>query len=162
MKKQVLILFLGLFCLGNIFAQSETVAEFQKDANGYKAYLYQSVLRMLNKDKNPDFNRLIRDLDHLRLATTDSIGDAAQDVLKKLDAGVIAEGFEEMVTYESKESVLHLYELESGRGKSSWIATFITDGMAGVFEMKGSLNLKYLNAFESLNTERLQEFVDFD
>ena len=162
MKKFLLIVLFGAFTFGQTFAQSKTVADFEADAKGYKLFLYQSVLRILNKDKNPDFNMLIRDLDHMRIATTDSVGEAAMDIFQKLDQGVKTEGFEEVITFDNKDQICHVYLWESGKGKTSWVATFFMNGTAGVFEMKGSLNLKYLDALASLNTSKMQDLISFD
>jgi hypothetical protein len=148
-----------------LLAQSKSVEAFARTADGYDLYLYQSVIRMLNKDKNPDFNMLIRDLDHLKLITTDSLGAQAKSAFTKLDSGVRSEGFEEIVSYESKDSRLHLYELEDGDDESTWVATMLFSGYAGVMEMKGSIDLTYMKALSSLNMEKLKELLpleDFD
>ena len=76
MKKLIILATAILFVLTS-FGQSKTVAAFEEEADGYKLFLYQSVIRMLNKDKNPDFNMLIRDLDHLRFVSADSSGKGA-------------------------------------------------------------------------------------
>jgi hypothetical protein len=153
--------FIVLFSFSGI-AQSKTVTEFSKNAKGYNLYLYQSMIRMLNKDKNPEFNLLIRDLDHLKWVTTDSTGTQAISVFKKLDAGVRAEGFEEIVTYDSKDSKCHIYELEGNGNKSTWVVTMLYEGVAGVVEMKGSIDMKYMSAMGSLNIDKMSDLLKLD
>lgn len=160
MMKRILIYLCLLLPSMGIMAQSPTVLEFSETADGYNLYLYQSVIRMLNRDKNPDFNMLIRNLDHLRFVTTPVGGDAteARSTLKGLDKGVESEGFENIMSVDNPDYVLHLYLSETS-SKSLWIATFLMDGIAGAMEMKGDLDTKYLHAFNSLNIERLQKML---
>jgi hypothetical protein len=163
--KKLFILSMTMVLTIGLSAQSKTVETFARTANGYDLYLYQSVIRMLNKDRNPDFNMLIRDLDHLKLITTDSIGSKAKEMFNKLDIGVRGEGFEEIVSYESRDSKLHLFELENDDDESTWVATMLFSGYAGVLEMKGSIDLAYMKALDSLNMDKLKELLpleDFD
>ena len=160
--KKLIILATALFTVLSSFAQSKTVAAFEEEADGYKLFLYQSVIRMLNKDKNPDFNMLIRDLDHLRFVSADSTGPDAMSTFNQLDNGVKGEGFEEIMTFDNMDYICHVYELEAADGKSTWVATFLMDGTPGVIEMKGSLDMKYLKAFNSLNMDKVKELLPLE
>lgn len=160
MKK--LIFFFMLLFFGSIpttFAQSKVAKEFQEKAQGYKFFAYQSVLRVLNRDKNPDFNKLISGLDHLRIVTTDSTGVLAMATFKRLDQGIQAEGFEQILTFDNKDYKCHIYELSNRSNKTTWIATIFMQGRAGIFEMVGSLDVRYLSAFSSMNMNKLQEWL---
>ncbi|NND93521.1 MAG: DUF4252 domain-containing protein [Flavobacteriales bacterium] len=157
MKKSILTIVCGLLLGGALMAQSRTVDEFQRTADGYDLYLYQSVIRMLNKDKDPDFNMLIRSLDHLKLVTTSDLGDRSSTRFKKLDSDIVKENFEEVMALDSRESKCHLYEKNG-----TWIATFHFSGFAGVFEMKGELDLAYVKALNSLDMDRLKEMLPLD
>ena len=161
MKKLIIIL-LALLVSAAAFGQSPTVLDFEKNTKGMKLFMYQSVIRMLNRDKNPDFNMLIRDLDHLRFVMTDSVGDDSKSVFKRLDSGIRGEGFEEILTFDNKDYRCHMFEAEDKAGKSTWVAVMFMEGRAGIIEMKGSLDLKYIRALESLNMERLQTMLPVD
>jgi len=162
MKRIYLLLALLLAVSSTAFAQSKTVKEFSEKAEGYNAFLYQSLIRMLNKDANPDFNMLIRDLDHIRILTTEE-GDAnARSTFQTLDKGVQGEGFESIMSFDNAEYRCHVYELSANGGKSTWVATLFMDGAAGVIEMKGSLDLKYLQAFDSMDMDKLKELVPME
>lgn len=160
--KKLGILAIAIFFSLASFGQSKTVAEFEENTDGYKAFLYQSVIRVMNKDKNPDFNMLIRDLDHLKFVSTSTEDPNAKATFLKLDQGVKGEGYEAIMSFDNPDNICHVYELKSFGGQSSWVATFLTEGVAGVFEMKGSLDLKYLKALSSLNMEKLQEILPID
>ena len=160
MKKILLAL---VFCLAlgstSLFAQSKTAEKFEKSSEGYKLFLYQSMIRMLNKDQNPEFNMLIKDLDHLRVVTTKEGAENEADVFADLDSGVQSEGFEALMSFDQKDYKCHLYEKEGRKGKTTWIATFMADGRSGIMEMKGMLNLKYINAFSSLDLDKIEELA---
>ena len=162
MKKILILIALVFFGLA-ADAQSKTVKQFEKDSEGWNLFLYQSLIRVLNRDKNPEFNMLIKDLDHIRFVTNSRRkGDGTVEDFFKLDKSVQKEGFEEIMTFDNSEAKCHLYEFEARGSKSLWVATFYMDGMTGVLEMKGALNLKYLHAFNSLNIERLEEMLPID
>lgn len=155
--KKLLIISLAVLIQVSAFAQSKTVDIFQKQSNGYDLYLYQSVIRMLNKDKNPEFNLLIRDLDHLKLVTTEDVGKKALPKFVKLDKDIRSEGYEEVMVFDSKESKCHLFESDG-----VWVATFHFGGYAGVFEMKGELDLAYMNSLQSLNMDKLKDMLPLE
>lgn len=157
MKKVTILSIALMMFTGTLFSQSKTVEIFQNEGKGYKLYIYQSVIRMLNKDKNPDFNMMIRDLDHLKLITTEDIGPASLAKFKKLDLDVMKEGYEEVMIFDSRESKCHLYELDE-----TWVATFHFSGYAGVFEMKGALDLAYVKSLNSLDMDRLKDMLPLD
>jgi len=161
MKKVIITIMLVLASMA-AFGQSNTVLEFEKNAKGMKLFMYQSVIRMLNRDKNPDFNMLIRDLDHLRFVMTDSVGESSANIFKKLDSGIRAEGFEEIMAVDNKDYKCHVFEMESDGGESTWVAAIFLEGRAGVIEMQGSLDLKYLKALSSLNMEKLNTMLPLE
>ena len=160
--KKLIILTFALLATGLAFGQSQTVLEFEKDAKGVKLFMYQSVIRMLNKDRNPEFNKLIQDLDHIRFVMTDSVGQSSKNEFKRLDAGIRAEGFEEIMMFDNKEYKCRIFELSSAGEKSTWVAAMFMEGRAGVLEMKGTLDLKYLSALQSLNEEKLKTMLPLD
>ena len=159
MKRLVFLLILFCFSVCALEAQSKVAKEFEENAEGYKFFAYQSMLRMLNQQQDPDFNKLIRDLDHIRVVTTDSTGTNAMTAFKRLDNGIQAEGFEEILTFDNKEYKCHVYEMTNKKDKSTWVATFFMYGRAGILEMVGSLDIKYLNALANLNMETLKSLA---
>jgi len=158
MQKTIILSALLLLATG-LMGQSQTVATFADRADGYKVFLYQSVIRALNQDANPDFNRLIEDLDHIRLLTTEEGDEDAETTFRQLDRDVQAEGFEPIMTFDNAEGRCHVYELSSDGKQSTWVATLFMGNAAGVMEMKGSLNLKYLRALSSVNMDKLKELL---
>ena len=77
----------------------------------------------------------------------------------RLDQGVQQEGFEEILAFNNPDYRCHLYEQEDSNGKTTWVATLFSQGIAGILEMKGSLDMRYLHAFSSLNTDQLEKMM---
>ncbi|MEL7340460.1 MAG: DUF4252 domain-containing protein, partial [Bacteroidota bacterium] len=153
--KRISIIALALLMSFAAFGQSKTIKQFEKDTDGYKLFLYQSVIRMLNKDKNPDFNMLIRNVDHLRFVSSEASGAEAMATFKLIDQGVREEGFGELMSFDNANNRCRVYERESKGGQSTWVITLYMEGVAAAMEMKGSLDLKYIDALASLNMDRV-------
>lgn len=160
MKKIQLLIIMLLMSGASLFAQSTVAKNFEKESSGYKYFAYQSVIRMLNIDENPDFNRLIRNLDHLRIVISDKTGEAGKSVFNMLDKGIQGEGFELLMSFDQKDSKCHIYELSSRSKKTTWVATFFMDGQAGLFEMVGELDLQYLNALSSFDVDKFMNMTN--
>ena len=159
MKYLITTLLVVVLGANQLFGQSKTVLNFAKEAEGFHVYLYQSLIRVLNKDKNPEFNQLIRDLDHIRFVTTEEGAGDAYPTFEQLETGIQGEGFERIMSFDRAEQKCHVYELASSSGQSTWVATLMTEQIAGLIEMKGSLDLKYLHAFQSLDLDQLEEML---
>ena len=159
MKKYLLIGLL-FFVTFSFFGQSATIQNFEKEnKDGYNLFFYQSVLRMLNKDENPDFNKLIRNLEYVKLIISDSTGVAAKSQYVNLNSSIVGEGFEEIVMLDNKEYKATVFQKEMNEEQSEWVAFLHTIGRTVAFEMKGNLDVKYLNAFNSLDAEKVKELA---
>ena len=158
-KNFVMSFVLIIFCSICSFAQSETVSNFEKNSNGYKIFLYQSVIRMLNPNQNQDFNKLIKDLDHLRMLSNEADPENSKATFKSLDKGIATEGYEMIMSVDNKDKRFHVYELNSRKGKTSWVVTFLMDDRAGLMEMKGTLDFRYIHALKTLDYSKLEEIL---
>jgi len=114
---------------------------------------------MLNRDKNEDFNMLIKDLDHLKVLMTDSIGSASNVLYKNLEKGLQEERYEELMTFENPDSKATVFSKEDEEGIANWVVIFGMGEVSGLFEMKGSIDTKYLSALSSLNMQKLQSIL---
>ncbi|MEM7656635.1 MAG: DUF4252 domain-containing protein [Bacteroidota bacterium] len=159
MKQLITTLLILVLGASQLFGQSNTVLNFAKEAEGFNVYLYQSLIRVMNKDKNPEFNQLIRDLDHIRFVTTEQGAGDAYPTFLELEAGIQSEGFESIMSFDRADQKCHVYELNSNNGQTTWVATMVTDEVAGLIEMKGMLDLKYLHAFNSLDMDQLEKML---
>ena len=160
-KKIVCVAMVALSCL-SIQAQSKTISDFETENEGWNLHLYQSVIRMLNKDNNDDFNELIKDLEYIQVLVTDSSSVISLDKYKQLTKSIQSEGFEVMLDINDKEAKAGIYQKELSNGEVVWtaFAFSVEMGRAFAFEMKGSLNMKYLSAFESLDFQKIKDIAE--
>ncbi len=160
--KKLSILALAILMSATAFGQSKTIKQFQRDTKGHKLFLYQSVIRVLNRNKNPDFNKLIKDLDHLRFVSSEATGAEAVATFQRIDEGVRSEGFHEILSFDNAENKCRIYELTSAKGKSTWVVTLLMEGVPAAIEMKGSLDMRYINALGSVNMDEVSDMLPFD
>jgi hypothetical protein len=65
--KQIL-LSIAFVCSTLAWGQSKALQEIKAEYDsGFSLFFYQSTLRMLHKNPEGDFNKLIKDLDHIHL-----------------------------------------------------------------------------------------------
>jgi hypothetical protein len=146
------------------FSQSVTVTDFEKknEESGYNLYMYQSVIRMLNKDDNEDFNMLIKDLDFIKVIITDSTDSSAKNEYLNLSASIIEEGYEELFMIDNKDMKASIYE-RSGKDDSAEFVAFVYSNdfhRTGALQMNGELDLKYVKGLESLDFKKLKELAE--
>lgn len=162
MKKIITITTVLALLTSITFGQSKTIADFDKKATGAHLFLYQSVIRVLNKDKNPDFNKLIKDLDYLKFIMTDSLVTNVKSEYKALESNLGKEGYAQLMTFDNKDYKSTVFEKEDNSGKTSWVAIFSLADRYGLFEMNGSLDPKYFSSISSLNIDKLQDMLPLD
>lgn len=159
-----LLIIIAAFSLTQTSAQSKTLEAFQTkhSENGYKVFLYQSVIRMLNKDNNDDFNQLVKDLDHIKVIVTDSSEVNAKAEYNTLVKGIKSEGYEELLMMDNKDMKVSIYESSGSSSEKQFVAFMYTGDFkrTGSFEMKGELDLKHLSAFDSLDFNKLKEIAE--
>jgi len=160
-KNIICIAMVALTC-SSLTAQSNTISQFEKENEGWNLHLYQSVIRLLNKDNNDEFNELIKDLEYVQVLVTDSSSNISMAKYKTLTESIQSEGFEVMLDVDNKDAKASIYQKELGNGEIVWtaFAYSVEMGRAFAFEMKGALNMKYLNAFESLDLDKIKEIAE--
>jgi len=155
------ILSIAMFLLASVsIAQSKTIAEFEKD-KGFtkKLFIYESYIRMLNMNDNPDYFKLVEDIEYIKVIRTGSESDKAQ--YRTLQSSIQKENFEEVFAVEDKDKgFASIYLLEEEGEKSQWIAFLFSKGSTYALEMNGNLNLEYMKGLSSLNYEMLDKYIE--
>jgi len=141
------------------FGQSQAINNFAEKADGYNVFAYQSVIRVFNKDKNEDFNMLIKDLDHIKILITDSIGSESTVLYKKLEKELTEEKYEELMSFENVDSEAIVFSRELDEGIENWVVIFSLGELSGLLEMRGSIDTNYLKAISSLNLNMLKTIL---
>ncbi len=162
MIKKLIALSLVVLSCTAMMAQSRTIAEFEKENHGWNLHLYQSMIRLLNKDADNDFNELIKDLESVQVLVTDSASKISLQSYKALATSIASEGYEVMLDIDNKDVKASIYQLETRGGKVSWVAFAysVEMGRTFAFEMNGELNMKYLDAFKSIDLDKVMNIAE--
>ena len=109
MKKITFIILLLL--PGLIQAQSKVMRDLADDyPDAFVLMIYHSSLNMLNIDDNPDFARMIHDIDRIKVLRIDKEeDDFTSTSLSSLKESLTDRGFEELMIIQSKEYDIGVY-----------------------------------------------------
>ena len=158
--KRILFTVLGcLFILSTSIGQSEIITEFKEDHEAKSFFAYQSMIRLLNTNEVPEFNYLIKDLDHIHVALS-SDNESALEAFKAVRIDIEDSGYDLLASVKNQTVNYQMYELSSKRKNTSWMAIFQFENRVGIMEMVGNLDLKYLNAFDEMDFSLLEEMME--
>ena len=96
---------------GLIQAQSRVMRDLADDyPDAFVLMIYHSSLNMLNIDDNPDFARMIHDIDRIKVLRIDKEeDDFTSTSLSSLKESLTDRGFEELMIIQSKEYDIGVY-----------------------------------------------------
>lgn len=104
----ILFIFFSITCI----AQSSVVTNFKENhETALSLYFYPSTLRMINIERNVEFDEMISDIKKARFFKLDS-GVVSKDDLARLEKDLTNEGFEEVMFMKSKDMDLRVWGLE--------------------------------------------------
>jgi hypothetical protein len=116
---------------------------------------------MLNTTGDDAFNKLIRNVRKINVYLSEDGALNSRDTYRQMISGLSDEDFETLVNIKSEELMLNLMGRESG-SKAYYVLAVSEGQMVGVLEMDGKLDLRYLQAIESVNFDKLREIVGQD
>ncbi len=161
--KKGLLLVLAIFTLSLTgSAQIKAVEKFLKENEGLtKFFIYQSTLRMLNNSGDENFNKLIKGIRKINVYVTEGSSEVSTASYKRMISELGAEQFETLVSAKTDGTLLNLMSRESGNDAYYVLATSEGSNFA-LMEMDGQLDLRYLEALESMNFEKLRKILGQD
>ena len=120
--------------------QNPIVTEF-KDSHGtsLSLYFYPSTLRMINIERNPEFDEMIREIRQARFFRLDS-GSVTKEDLRDLTNNLQAVGFEEMMLYRDGSSDVRVWGLEKKKPEMVIISNS-GENEVMVLEIDGMVNV---------------------
>ncbi len=131
----VISFFLSTFC----FAQSSVVTDFKENhETALSLYLYPSTLRMINIERNPEFDAMISEIKKARFFKLDS-GVVSKDDLVKLEKDLANEGFEEVMFMKNKDMDLRVWGLE--KRNSELVILSKQEEEVMLLEINGMINI---------------------
>lgn len=109
--KYTIVFFLLFFPLA-CFSQNSVVTDFKENhATALSLYFYPSTLRMINVERNPEFDEMVREIKKARFFKMDS-GAVSQNDLISLADKLMNEGFEEVMYLKNKDLNVRIWGLE--------------------------------------------------
>ena len=120
-------------------------------------YIYQSVLRLANINHDPDFDKLIRDVDKITIYFPPREDSTYQ--LKDLRTTIRSSGYEELfdVRTANKDRV-NLWVNESLK-EPHYVGLLDTSGEDYAFEIDGTIDLEYVSSLSMIDQETLTKFL---
>ncbi len=136
---------------------SPTLARHEKKyPDMQKKYVYQSVIRLANIKRDPDFEKLIKDVRKVVLYLGPS-GDSTYQI-KELSTGMRTDGYEELVNVRTADAQRISLWVKEADAKSHYIA-LVDAEQDVILEIDGQLDLKYLSAINVADQGSLMDLL---
>ncbi len=104
----ILIIFLSFACN----AQNSIVTDFKENHDmALSLYFYPSTLRMINMERNREYDEMIQEIKSIRFFKLDS-GTVSKVDLNRFKVDLRSEGFEEVMTIKNTDIDLQVWGLE--------------------------------------------------
>jgi hypothetical protein len=137
MKYRFLVFFIILSSLS--FAQSNVVTDFKENhETALSLYFYPSTLRMINIERNLEFDEMIREIKKARFFKMDS-GAVSKADLSKLEKDLTNIGFEEVMFIKNKDTDIRVWGLDKRNPELVIISK--SDEELMLLEINGMLNI---------------------
>lgn len=137
MKHNFLILF--IFLSFTCIAQSSVVTDFKENhETALSLYFYPSTLRMINIERNTEFDEMISEIKKARFFKMDS-GVVSKDDLSRLEKDLTKEGFEEVMFMKNKDMDLRVWGL--GRRNPELVILLKSGEELMLLEINGMINI---------------------
>lgn len=139
-----LLTFLLLINLHTLLAQSQSVARFQETHNTSGSfYLYPSTLRMVNLNENPDFYKLVNQVEKLQILLFDP-ATVDRPAWQELQQGIQQEAYEELISFQQKDSQITVYARGDSPDFEGVVGTVDNEQTLALIDLAGFVDLPAL------------------
>ncbi len=164
LTKPFKILILLLCTTHYLMGQSHVITEF-KEANEPSSsfFFYPSTLRMLNLDRDPNFDDMVRDVKKARWMLFDTaIVKEPVVACLNLERQIAENGYEKLVEMNEKDGKYFVYVLEDNGKNTGTIALFARDQELGILEVIGKINLTAIRklATSDFKMDKITELIE--
>lgn len=122
-----------------------------------KKYVYQSVIRLANVKKDPDFEKLIEDVDKVIVYLAPD-GDSTYQI-KDIRSGLMDEGYEALVDMRTADAQrISLWALED-KADTHYIALIDGTDQDVILEVDGLIHVEYLAALSMADQGSLKNIL---
>jgi hypothetical protein len=123
-----------------------------------KKYVYQSLIRLANIKRDPDFEKLIKDVNKVILYLPPD-GDSTYQI-KDLRSGLPADGYETLVDVRTAEAQRISLWVKEADSKSHYIALLDAANEDVILEIDGQINIEYLTALQVADQGSLMKLLE--
>ena len=123
-----------------------------------KKYVYQSLIRLANIKKDPDFEKLIKDVNKVILYLPPS-GDSTYQI-KDVRNGLPADGYETLVDVRTADVQRISLWVKEANSKSHYIALMDAADQDVILEIDGQINIEYLSAINVADEGSLLKLLE--
>ena len=123
-----------------------------------KKYVYQSLIRLANIKKDPDFEKLIKDVNKVILYLPPS-GDSTYQI-KDVRNGLPADGYETLVDVRTADAQRISLWVKESNAKSHYIALMDAADQDVILEIDGQINIEYLSAINVADEGSLYKLLE--
>ncbi len=123
-----------------------------------KKYVYQSLIRLANIKKDPDFEKLIKDVNKVILYLPPS-GDSTYQI-KDIRNGLPADGYETLVDVRTADAQRTSLWVKESNAKSHYIALMDAADQDVILEIDGQINIEYLSAINVADEGSLLKLLE--
>ena len=157
MKKIAIILLLVLPGLAQ--AQSKVMRDLADDfPDAFVLMIYHSSLNMLNIDDDPDFARMIYDIEKIKVLRVDKNEDKfTSEALSSLKVTLNDRGFEELMMIKSKDYDIGVYILEDDGDIEGYFLLMDEDENFTAIDVLGSMAVGDISQL----VEKIKEVNEF-
>ena len=123
-----------------------------------KKYVYQSLIRLANIKRDPDFEKLIKDVDKVILYLPPD-GDSTYQI-KEVRNGLPADGYETLVDVRTADAQRISLWVKEANSKSHYIALMDAADQDVILEIDGQINIEYLSAINVADEGSLLKLLE--
>lgn len=123
-----------------------------------KKYVYQSLIRLANVKRDPDFEKLIKDVDKVILYLPPN-GDSTYQI-KDVRNDLPADGYETLVDVRTADAQRISLWVKETNSVSHYIALLDAADQDIILEIDGQINIEYLSAINVADEGSLLKLLD--
>lgn len=147
---------LGLISLQSLFAQESILKAYAQGHSSRKLAFYPSTLRMLNLQKNEEYNAVVNDIEKLLVYVMDSASTATQYYQQIPEAYLLAD-FDEYISVSGGKLTLTLLGKEQS-GTNNLTGYFVQNDRAIAFYLTGSIPFE--KVYQLIQSIREEDFIN--
>jgi len=155
LKPWILLFSLSLMTSISSPAQSKLFASLQDSPSlDTELYFYASTLRMINIQRNPGFDEMVKDIRRMKFF---KLRDYKINEIRELAGQFKEEGFEELMTMEGKDETFYIL----GRSDDEFISLVKAEGDMIAVSLEGKIGVhKIPELIESLNADNFLDVFE--